>query len=141
MSKGHRGHFEGVYCICQRYVPNTRQTPLNGSGESCSCFRCCTDETDRPVLPDNKMEAPAGSGDAQRWLQMPGVYPVWKTKSSHPGPSRSTEEEFPGITMVSVEPDRSMSVLSRKNALAILGRPVTDRGCAGTENAAKGRKR
>lgn len=119
---------------------NTTLTPEMGAAKAAPVL-LHQNETDRPFLPDNQMEAPAGSGAPKRSIYLPGVQEVRKAKRSGAGSPRGTTPELPGIRVVSVESDLALPDLSRKNAPASLGRSLTDRDCAGAKNVEEGRER
>lgn len=120
---------------------NITLTPKRRERRKLLLFCCTENETDRSILFDNQMEAPAGSGAPKRSIYLPGVQEVWQAKRSGLGASRGATPELPGIRVVSVESGLTLPDLPRKNAPASLGRPLTDRDCAGTKNAEEGRER
>lgn len=120
---------------------NITLTPKRRERRKLLLFCCTENETDRPVLFDNKMEAPAGSSASKRSIYLPGVQEVRQAERSGAGASRGATPELPGIRVVSVESGLTLPDLSRKNAPSSFGRPLTDRHCAGTKNVEEGRKR
>ena len=141
MSKVHRGHFDVLSLNRQRWRKQYYINPLETGAAKAAPVLLHRNETDRPVLFDNQMEAPAGGGAPERSIYLPGVQEVRKAKRSSTGTSRGATPELPGIRVVSVESGLTLPDLSRKNASASLGRPLTDRNCAGTKNAKEGRER
>lgn len=135
-----RGHFGVLSLKRQRWRKHYINPHKTGAAKAAPVL-LHRNETDRPILFDNQMETPTGRGAPQRSIYLPRLQEVRQAERSGTGPPRCTTPELPGIRVVSVESGLSMPAMSRKNAPASLGRPLTDRDCAGAENLKKGRER